>query len=422
MLRRTFSLWMTIHSARAIPFEISPKEANDLVHTHYRSKWLVGAKGEFIETEAPSPEFIPFYLCNGTVRAIAVGSVQYSSTNHSSSNNNSTTSSHWVTTQPIPIESTFHENRTQVYGGYKYNNRHIYHALRHEVNPMKMKKISEVDVSVGSINLFEMSSNTLRLQLVDEVQRQVKEVAEKQIRLFHPNAQSVQVSFKTFDIKVEDVYPTFVPCHVVKATYDEEAFTVYVSGSERTVGAPYLLNSLLLARAASAITTTAMILFTPFKFYGLLLGALAYPLTFYGTKYFPAMRRDYYRRQRDTSKATNQANDDTGFKPSASSQRITEEYQRSTYWDTHKFQQRKSETTESSGPGSSKVLVRDVKGYYKLIGVPTGASVNEIRSAYRQLVLMQHPDAGGSTEKMAQVNEAYRTLRDPKLRDEYDKS
>lgn len=412
---------MTIHSARAIPFEISPREANDLVHNHYRSKWLIGAKGEFIETAAPSPEFIPFYLCNGTVRALAVGSVQYNTSHTSSSNNHSTSSTQWVTTQPIPIETTFHENRTQVYGGYKYNNRHIYHALRHEVNPMKMKKISEVDVSVGSINLFEMSSNTLRLQLVDEVTKQVKELAEKQIRLFHPNAHSVQVSFKTFDIKVEDVYPTFVPCHVVKATYDDEAFTVYVSGSERTVGAPYLLNALLLARVASAATTTALVLFSPFKLYGVLLGALAYPLTYYSAKYFPAMRRDYNRRQRDSSKATNQENDETGFKPSASSQRITEEYHRSTYWDTHKFQQRKSESTESSGPGSSKVLVRDVKGYYKIMGVQTGASVNEIRSAYRQQVLMLHPDAGGSTEKMSLLNEAYRTLRDTKLRDEYDR-
>lgn len=420
MLRKCVPLWMTIHSARAIPFEISPKEATDLVHKHYRSKWLIGAKGEFIESAVPSPEFIPFYLCNGSVKATAVGSVQYTST-HSSGNNSRGSSSHWVSTAPIQLESTFHENRTQIYGGYKYNNRHIYHALRQEINPMKMKKINEVDVSTGSINLFEMSSNTLRLLLIEEVKKQMHEVAVKQIRQYHPNAGSIQVTFKTFDVTVEDVYPTFVPCHVVKATYDEQAFSVYVSGSEGSVGAPYLLNALLIARAATAATTTALLVFTPFKIWGLLAGAAAYPIAFYAAKYFPSLRRDYYRRQRETERNTNQSNDDTGFKPSTSSQRVTEEYHKSTYWDTHKFQQRKSETTESSGPGSHKGIIKDVKGYYKLVGVSTGASVNEIRSTYRQQVLMLHPDAGGSTEKMAQLNEAYRTLRDPKLREEYDR-
>jgi curved DNA-binding protein CbpA len=58
--------------------------------------------------------------------------------------------------------------------------------------------------------------------------------------------------------------------------------------------------------------------------------------------------------------------------------------------------------------------------YYTLLTVSPHASVADIKSKYRQLSLRYHPDSGGSTEKMVELNEAYHTLSNPLLRREYD--
>ena len=55
-------------------------------------------------------------------------------------------------------------------------------------------------------------------------------------------------------------------------------------------------------------------------------------------------------------------------------------------------------------------------GALKLLKMPTtaGASLTlkMIREAYKQQALETHPDAGGSTEEMRQLNEAYQMLRE----------
>jgi len=58
---------------------------------------------------------------------------------------------------------------------------------------------------------------------------------------------------------------------------------------------------------------------------------------------------------------------------------------------------------------------------YKLLGVPSTATQDEIKKAYRTASLAHHPDRhGGSTEKMQAVNYAYEILSDPSKRQEYD--
>lgn len=48
---------------------------------------------------------------------------------------------------------------------------------------------------------------------------------------------------------------------------------------------------------------------------------------------------------------------------------------------------------------------------HRVLGVRAGASVEEIRSRYRELALRHHPDRGGDAAEMRKVNEAYRALR-----------
>ncbi|KAL3514778.1 hypothetical protein ACH5RR_027495 [Cinchona calisaya] len=68
---------------------------------------------------------------------------------------------------------------------------------------------------------------------------------------------------------------------------------------------------------------------------------------------------------------------------------------------------------------------------YQVLGIPIGATCQEIKSAYRRLARVLHPDVsshtGGSEETSAadefiRVHKAYTTLSDPQKRAEYDRT
>lgn len=60
------------------------------------------------------------------------------------------------------------------------------------------------------------------------------------------------------------------------------------------------------------------------------------------------------------------------------------------------------------------------KDYYKVLGVGRDADERTIKKAFRKAAKANHPDVGGSEEKMQQINEAYEVLSDPDLKARYD--
>lgn len=58
--------------------------------------------------------------------------------------------------------------------------------------------------------------------------------------------------------------------------------------------------------------------------------------------------------------------------------------------------------------------------YYEILGVPKNASQEEIKRAYRELTKKYHPDHKNPEWMLKTINIAYLTLRDEKLRKDYD--
>ena len=57
---------------------------------------------------------------------------------------------------------------------------------------------------------------------------------------------------------------------------------------------------------------------------------------------------------------------------------------------------------------------------YETLGVPKGASDEEIKRAYRKLASQHHPDKGGDTHRFQEIQSAYDTLSDPVKRQQHD--
>lgn len=62
------------------------------------------------------------------------------------------------------------------------------------------------------------------------------------------------------------------------------------------------------------------------------------------------------------------------------------------------------------------------KDYYKILGVETDASRDQIDRQFKRQAPKCHPDLGGSEEKMKSLNEAYSVLKDEIQRRDYDRS
>ena len=63
------------------------------------------------------------------------------------------------------------------------------------------------------------------------------------------------------------------------------------------------------------------------------------------------------------------------------------------------------------------------RDYYEILGVARNASIDEIKTAFRQLARQYHPDVSkepDAEEKFKEINEAYGVLSDPEKRARYD--
>src|SRR3990172_12328931 len=63
------------------------------------------------------------------------------------------------------------------------------------------------------------------------------------------------------------------------------------------------------------------------------------------------------------------------------------------------------------------------RDYYDILGVPRGASDEDVKRAFRKLAQQWHPDVNtdpGADDRFKEINEAYQVLSDPQRRQAYD--
>lgn len=69
---------------------------------------------------------------------------------------------------------------------------------------------------------------------------------------------------------------------------------------------------------------------------------------------------------------------------------------------------------------SSRTPPVDRRNLYRRLHVQPDAPIEVIRAAYRALIALHHPDAGGDHEQATRLNEAWQVLGDPARRTAYD--
>lgn len=60
------------------------------------------------------------------------------------------------------------------------------------------------------------------------------------------------------------------------------------------------------------------------------------------------------------------------------------------------------------------------RSYYDVLGVSASAEPHEIKSAYRELARVYHPDHGGDRSRFEEIVRAYSVLSDPEEKRKYD--
>lgn len=88
---------------------------------------------------------------------------------------------------------------------------------------------------------------------------------------------------------------------------------------------------------------------------------------------------------------------------------------------THSNTSCKSRSSPSRAPG----MAMSCTSFYEILGIPVGATSDEIKTAYRRLALVCHPDVAsvgrkGTADEFMRIHTAYSTLSDPQKRAVYD--
>lgn len=418
MLRRTRWTFVQVLPPKLASFCFSNDEAKGAVFDFYHKKWF-GTNPEYLEILPAKSKYLPFYACDGRIEGHFTAEVQRTRT-RTNSQGKSVSETYWQYAGAYDIVFPVNSSSCQVYAGYKYNKAHLKPICTDKVLT-EMHAPHLGDLEGHTIHLFEMNQAAVGQEVIEAMSSAMEESAKARVRESTWFSNSIRIHWGTRQAKLKTLQPMYCPAFVVPIILEENKYKCFVSGVTASVAGPYLINAVLLSRMAAAITFALSLILVPNKLMaiggGLVAGAAASFSADYICRRFPRWRRDREKHYREKAKAeaTSMLGDETiRVNPFSSA------------FETSSWRTRGSLGSEEEVEHRTSMrLPADVKGYYKRLGLRGHESEEEVKSQYRRLILKFHPDTSGnaspeSQTKVAEINEAYRVIRDPKRRKEYD--
>ena len=83
---------------------------------------------------------------------------------------------------------------------------------------------------------------------------------------------------------------------------------------------------------------------------------------------------------------------------------------KSGYESTYNPNKQKKSQNNSNQSRFQPSVSRTYIDYFRELELPADSSKDDIKKSYRRLAMKYHPDRGGDTKKMQQIQEAYRIL------------
>ena len=445
-----------------VSFKHTPEEARQAVEKFYGKRWF-GASTSHIDIGVPDGQWLPFYGCDGTVTAQFNAQLQYRTT-RTGSDGKMHTDTHHRTVGPYTMSQGFHSNSVLVYAGFQHNKSHLKKVVTPEVVINAHSPFS-ADFGQHAIHLFEMTTNTVKDEIIHDVlHSQLEAEAKRVARSENWSGDINSISWLHRSVHLHRMQPFHIPVYSVPMKYDGEDYRVIVGGANLSVQGPYLLNAQLFARMSSCAVLIWTVAVAP-SIGGLILGLMLAGGTNVAADKFaralPTWLRNRDRKAREEAIRKNSDYTNMGdinrqsagdyhfgfrnaFRSEPSSQfreenrwgstlhnegstyktNVGREFEDFNFNPGNEFERRRRrydrpvDTIHDADPN----LPRDPKGYYRTLELRGDESKSEVQSQYRRLIMKYHPDntRTGDNAKMVQINDAYRVIRDAERRARYD--
>jgi hypothetical protein len=412
---------VSILPTQAVSFAYSREDAAAAVRDHYAHRYF-GASSDFLGFAAPKAHFVPFFLADGTAAAEYSVSVGRTVTVKNESR------TIWTPFPGGTMAHAFQAHNEQVYAGFRRDTKHVRVLAGGEALATEMKPMREVDLSrADDVNLFELSVGGMRRSIAGDMEAEVKALVRRYVKGVDPMASQIRINLHNFRLNIREVQPVFVPAYVVDTTYDDLKYKIIVCGLTGRVQGPYLYNPEMVGRlsgGAAALLPIASVALGAFATASApatlaaasLLGVASYFGGFYAAKQVPNIKIEYRRRQQVEQQARSKNETAEGAVPGNDN----EQPQQQSVAGERRAASNSRRDGSNEEPWMRLGPRRDADGHYAALGLAGDESLNAVRAAYRRRAMKNHPDHGGSGDKMQTINAAYQVLRDRRRRVKYD--
>jgi len=342
---------------------------------------------------------------------------------------------HW---RRVPLEVTgsaaaysSDQPQMQVYGAFKFK----WQPIQVVKSPLTGRlrtpaSMQPNDFRGKEVHVFEMKPDTAHGRILEFVRQQEQARGEELLRQrYGADEVDVDAEVSILNLSVRRVYQ---PAYIFHLQHLGQNFEVIVNGQTGAIQGQFIYSETKIA-AAFAVPTTALWLYAATFAHTVPMGPISFvvcvmlPTVIAGVAgRWWAHAREYLREQkRESDRAADAALREGSWREQQWAQQQRQQTAgQSDHRRTEKqYEQRYEQAYQRQQPREQPAKPK--KTHYDVLGIQPGASLEDIRSAFRAKSFQWHPDVNKgheaqASERFREVLEAYQTLRDPVKRAQYD--